>query len=60
MPGYRFTIDGNQAREPIEVSLPDDNSAWDWAKTNAASAAPWQREMWGLDDEYRRRQPRRG
>jgi hypothetical protein len=41
MPDYRFTIDGNQAPEPIEVCLPDDNSAWDWAeKPNAASAAP--------------------
>jgi len=32
MPGYRFTIHGDQAPKPIEVSLPDDTSAWDYGE----------------------------
>ncbi len=32
MPEYRFTIHGDQAPKPIEVSLPDDTSAWDYAE----------------------------
>ncbi len=32
MPDYRFTIHGDQAPNPTEVSLPDDSSAWDYAE----------------------------
>ena len=33
MPDYRFTIHGDQAPDPIIVSLPDDDSAWDYGET---------------------------
>jgi hypothetical protein len=33
MPDYRLTIHGEQAPKPITVSLPDDDSAWDYAES---------------------------
>jgi hypothetical protein len=52
MPDYRFTIHGDKAPEPVTVSLPDDDSAWDYGESivrRLLSTKPREREAWSLD-----------
>jgi hypothetical protein len=52
MPDYRFTIHGDKAPEPATVSLPDDDSAWDYGESmvrRLLNTKPREREAWSLD-----------